>query len=283
MDLRKIRSLVIVALFSDDELMEQLVLKGGNALDIIYGIGTRSSVDIDLSMADDFADVEEARERIFKGLKNRFASEGYIVFDEKFEAVPSILHKDTNPRWGGYQVEFKITDKESFEKYKNDMQRMRITSTVVNPNQQRKFKIDISKYEFCETKRETELDNFTVYVYSLPMIVLEKIRAICQQMEEYELRPRSKPRARDFYDIHTVITHGEVDITTSENIEMLKSIFEAKEVPIEFLSQIKDTRDFHSTNWDAVKQSVSGELEEFDFYFDFVVNQINKLETVGIK
>ncbi len=42
MDLKDIRRLVIVALFSDDELMEKLVLKGGNALDVIYNIGTLS-------------------------------------------------------------------------------------------------------------------------------------------------------------------------------------------------------------------------------------------------
>lgn len=283
MDLRKIRSLVIIGLFSDDELMEQLVLKGGNALDIIYGIGTRSSVDIDLSMSDDFADVEEARKRIFRGLRNRFASEGYIVFDEKFEAVPLVLHEDTNPRWGGYQVEFKITDKESFQEHKDDIEKMRRTSAIISSNQHRKFKIDISKYEFCEAKQEKELDDFTIYVYSLPMVILEKIRAICQQMPEYELRPRSKPRARDFYDIYTVINYSDIDITKPENIEILKSIFEAKEVPINFLFKVKDTRDFHSTDWEAVRQSVSGEIEEFDFYFDFVVEQINKLKAIGIE
>lgn len=40
-ELEKIKKLAIVAVFSDDELMERLVLKGGNALDLIHGISTR--------------------------------------------------------------------------------------------------------------------------------------------------------------------------------------------------------------------------------------------------
>jgi hypothetical protein len=37
--LDKIKRLVIVALVADDELMETLVLKGGNAISIAYGVG----------------------------------------------------------------------------------------------------------------------------------------------------------------------------------------------------------------------------------------------------
>ncbi|NJK57598.1 MAG: hypothetical protein HC939_17135 [Pleurocapsa sp. SU_5_0] len=33
MEIRRIRELVIIAMFADDDLMETLVLKGGNALD----------------------------------------------------------------------------------------------------------------------------------------------------------------------------------------------------------------------------------------------------------
>ena len=114
MDLREIRSLVITALFSDDELFDILVLKGGNALDIIYNIGSRSSVDIDLSMADDFENLDDAKLRIFTTLKNRFDSAGFVVFDEEFEIKPARLRADQSPRWGGYQIKFKIISKTDF-------------------------------------------------------------------------------------------------------------------------------------------------------------------------
>ena len=47
-DLDRIKRLAIVAMFSDDGLMEKLVLKGGNLLDLVYGISTRASLDVDL-------------------------------------------------------------------------------------------------------------------------------------------------------------------------------------------------------------------------------------------
>jgi hypothetical protein len=40
-----------------------------DALDIIHSIGTRASVDIDISMPDDFDDIEDAKQRIFRVLK----------------------------------------------------------------------------------------------------------------------------------------------------------------------------------------------------------------------
>lgn len=282
MNLRAIRHLVIVALFSDDELMDKLVLKGGNALDVIYNVGTRSSVDVDLSIPDDFTDIQDTKKRIFRALESRFAASGYVVFDETFAPRPSVVREGRSPRWGGYQVEFKIIDRATFEKHKDDLNKLRRNAAFVTPDMHRKFKIDISKYEFCEPKQETELDDFTIYVYSLPMMAIEKLRAICQQLPDYELRHYATPRARDFYDIHTIINAGNIDIATSENVELVKHIFEAKEVPLNLLEKIKDTRDFHVADWEAVRQSTSGEIEEFDFYFNFVVREVNKLKTVGV-
>jgi predicted nucleotidyltransferase component of viral defense system len=49
MDLEEVRRLTIIALFSDDELYEQIVLKGGNALNLVYGLSSRTSLDLDFS------------------------------------------------------------------------------------------------------------------------------------------------------------------------------------------------------------------------------------------
>jgi hypothetical protein len=280
MDLEDIRRIVIIALFSDDQLTEKLVLKGGNALDIVYGIGTRSSVDVDLSMPDDFLDLEDAKTRIFKALRDRFDSAGYVVFDEKFQPKPSVPRKDQRPRWGGYQVGFKIADRETHRKHHADIQALRRNASLVGPEQKRTFKIDISKYEFCEPKTEVEVDHYTVYVYTLPMMAIEKLRAICQQMPEYE--PHPTPRARDFYDIHSITIAAGFDISSPENVELIKNIFEAKLVPLSLLRKIETTRDYHSVDWPAVQQSVSGHLESFDFYFDYVVALVNTLQASGI-
>lgn len=65
-----IRRLVIISLFADDDLMNVFVLKGGNAIDIIYGLGDRASIDIDVSMANDFETdyLEEIRNKLEKSL-----------------------------------------------------------------------------------------------------------------------------------------------------------------------------------------------------------------------
>lgn len=282
MDLRDIRRLVIIALFSDDELMEKFVLKGGNALDIVYTIGTRSSVDVDLSMSDDFEDVDDAQERIFRALRDRFDSAGFVVFDEKFQLRPSVMREGQSPRWGGYQVDFKIADRATHEKHGSDIEALRRNASLVGPEQKRTFKIDISKYEFVEPKEETEIDNYTVYVYTLPMMAAEKLRAICQQMSEYEMRRNAKPRARDFYDIHSIVTAGEIDLTNADNVELVRNIFAAKSVPLSLIGNIKNTRDYHIVDWPAVEQSVAGEINDFDFYFEFVVEVVEKLQAVGV-
>ena len=89
MDLSQIRRLIVTALFSDDELLDRLVLKGGNALELLYGIGNRASVDLDFSMSEDFVDVEDAEARIFRALRDRFEGAGFVLFDRSFERRPS--------------------------------------------------------------------------------------------------------------------------------------------------------------------------------------------------
>lgn len=72
MDLAEIRKLVIIAMFSDDVLFKRLVLKGGNAISLVYGYGARGSLDVDFSIDGDFDDLEEATKRINAALTDRF-------------------------------------------------------------------------------------------------------------------------------------------------------------------------------------------------------------------
>ena len=114
-------------------------------------------------------------------------------------------------------------------------------------------------------------------------MALEKLRAICQQMPEYEQRSYSTPRARDFLDIYTIVTAGQTRIVSIENAELLKNIFAAKDVPISLLNKVKDFREFHRPDWDAVRQTTSEDLDEFDFYFDFVLALSENLQSLGIE
>jgi len=48
------------------------------------------------------------------------------------------------------------------------------------------------------------------------------IRAIRQQMEAYPHKARRDARARDFYDIYTVIKACEIDLGSAENLELVR-------------------------------------------------------------
>ena len=72
------------------------------------------------------------------------------------------------------------------------------------------------------------------------MIALEKLRAICQQMPEYILQRRPSARARDFYDIHLVVSLTGMNLSSQENLELVRHIFAAKDVPLRLLGKIKD-------------------------------------------
>jgi hypothetical protein len=49
------------------------------------------------------------------------------------------------------------------------------------------------------------------------------------------------------------------------------------------ISKIPEYREFHKQDWPAVEVTVSGNVGEFDFYFDFVVNQTSLLESLWEK
>ena len=282
MDLDAIRRLVIVAMFSDDVLFEKLVLKGGNAISLVYQYGARGSLDVDFSIAGELEDTEEATRRILAALTDRFAAAGFTVFDYSFGPRPA-TNPDPNPRWGGYRIQFKLIERKKYEELRGEREAIRRSATVTGPLQQRVFTIDISKWEFCEGKVEAELDRFTIYVYSPAMLAIEKIRALCQQMDEYPLRTQKTARARDFYDIHVIVEESKIDLTSADNHEIVNAIFATKDVPVELVRLIANYREFHRLDWPSVEATVAGSLKPFDFYFDYVVSLGQKLESLGEK
>ena len=284
MDFATIRRTTIIALFADDELAGMLALKGGNALSLVHGITSRTSVDLDFSIAQDFPDFPRAKERIFRLLKDRFDSAGYVVFDEKLTPKPRIDGEDTKPWWGGYELNFKLIRKERYEELlRSRPDKLRIEAMETGPGQKRVFKVDLSKCEYIAGKEKCELDDYAIYVYSPEMIVIEKLRAICQQMPEYAAPHTTTARARDFFDIYETIIKRSIDLTTPANLELLRLIFDAKRAPLALLARVGETREFHRPDWAAVETTVAGEqIEGFDFYFDFVLAQIERLKALGV-
>jgi len=265
-------------MFSDDVLFEKLVLKGGNAISLVYRYGARGSLDVDFSIEGDFEDVENAEKRIMAALVDRFSASGFVLFDYIFGQRPQTKGVK-NPKWGGYRVQFKIIEQQKHEEFRGDPEAIRRNAAAVGPLQQRVFTIDISKWEFCEGKAETELDEFAIYVYSPAMLAVEKVRALCQQMAEYPIRGPKTARARDFYDIYVILDESKIDLTTADNGELVEAIFAAKNVPLELMGLIESYREFHRLDWPSVEATVTGKLKPFDFYFDYVLGIVQKLES----
>ncbi len=269
---------------SDDVLMDTLVLKGGNALNIIYALEDRSSIDIDFSIESDFEklNISDVNSRIKAVLENTFVEEQLYPFDINFYERPSKLAEKYRSFWGGYVIEFKIISIELFNKWKDDLPNLRRNSIVVGPGQVRIYKIEISKYEVCSHKVRKDLDGYTLYVYSPEMICIEKIRAICQQLPEYRKIVKTatpKGRTRDFFDIYNLIEKFNINLESSENIALLKDIFKIKKVPLSFVKNIRKNKNYYEQDFHSVKDTVldRDSLKSFDFYFNYVINKIENI------
>jgi predicted nucleotidyltransferase component of viral defense system len=288
--LEKIKKLALLAFFSDDELMERLVFKGGNALDMGYGISVRSSIDIDLSMRDEFVagDLESVKKKVIKTLSETFDSEGYIVFDIKFAEEPEVISPELRDFWGGYEIEFKVIEKSRYAQLESTKGSLRRNALVVGPDQRRKFTVQISKFEYCEKKQEKNLEGYKIYLYSPEMMVFEKLRAICQQMPEYRELVKSghsTARSRDFVDIYCLVERFEIRVDAKENLEILRYVFNAKKVPLELIGKISLFREFHKEDFSAVKDTAKAgkELKDYDFYFDYVLGLCEALKPLWEK
>ncbi len=282
--LERIKLLTIIALVSDDALMDRIVLKGGNALRLVHGMHARQSLDLDFSIDGDLGPIEETRNTMARLLSEAFRGDGLVVFDVKLsEAPPNLTQDAIGGFWGGYTLEFKVLPVADFERLSSDPQRRRAQSLELGPGQRRAFTVDFSKHEHCAGKVAHTLDGYRVYVYSGLMIACEKIRAICQQMPEYRLKVMSttqRPRARDFFDIHRLVDAGHADLSSERAWLTLSAMFAAKRVPLRLLGEISARREFHRENFSAVRDTVdrSIKLEPFDFYVDFLVDRLRPLQ-----
>ena len=280
-ELQTIKRLALRAMFSDDELMGQLVLKGGNALDLVYDISPRASLDLDFSMPEAFAPEDHSRigQKIENSLCRVFSEEDFVVFDVTFSERPRETTADMQSFWGGYRIEFKVIDRKQYEEYASEERALRTRAKDLGPGHRKSFKIDISKFEYCQKKRAQEIDGCTVYLYPPEIIIFEKLRAICQQMPHYATvvnTPSQSARARDFFDLTTLCEHFRLDLTSRENIEALKAVFAAKRVPLHMIGMIPACREQHRPDFPSLLNTIKPgkRLQDFDYYFDFVVENL---------
>lgn len=108
-------------------------------------------------------------------LNRTFREENLKVFDVRFIEKPK---SGSIPEWRGYLLEFKVIDKEKFNEFQGDVDSIRRNAIKLN-NQSPKYEVEISAYEYLEGATTKELDGVILRVYTLEMILFEKIRALC--------------------------------------------------------------------------------------------------------
>lgn len=281
----QIKRSVVKAILSDDTLFENLVLKGGNAIDLIHQIAARASVDIDFSMPGDFpGGADELRRRVDSVLTRTFSMDGYRVFDLKMLEKPEHLSEGMAAFWGGYSVEFKLISEPLYKQHGPDIDVMR--KYALNLGQGKKFLIDINRHEYVDHKQSMEFEGYIIYVYSPEMIVCEKLRAICQQMPEYgPVIRRGRPgsaRARDFVDIYYLVTMLNLNVTSDEYRTVIAEMFARKRVPLSLLGRVRHYREFHRADFAAVQATMSPNfvLKDFDTYFEFTLDLVAQLHSL---
>lgn len=259
----------IVAIFSSPLLQQHLILKGGTALRLNAAIDTRMSLDIDFSTALSIGDPEAFFGEMENSLQNHFHQLGFDVIDTRFSKRPRRSKADREGVWGGWVFTFKLSA--GSDQDRTLAKRIR-RAIIPEGSSSSKIEIQLSEYEYCEIIEQIEIQGVAVTVYTLELILLEKLRAICQQHPNYPFS-LNKNRARDFFDIHSIL-----EIFRNEPAFILElashidPVFMAKQVPMTILTNGEifdpDFLDGQGHGFLSVRDTVKGKTESFSFYVE---------------
>lgn len=258
----------LVAIFSRDLLAEHMYLKGGQALRVKENIRSRFSADMDFSSDGAISASDVFFEVLKQALTDEFRQSGYSLFDFKATRRPRVRSTNMPDFWSGWAVEFKLIEEAKKDLPIEHRRREALTPSGANSPT---ISIDISEHEYCGSVEKVKVRRTPVHVYSTVLLLLEKLRAICQQHPEYPYK-RADQRSRDYYDIERlwgkVLKSGEAEAFLNEAAKHLINVFKAKDVKIGLLDRIFEPEfvELQRSGWGAVELTVDGDLKSFDYY-----------------
>ncbi|MEK6776603.1 MAG: nucleotidyl transferase AbiEii/AbiGii toxin family protein [bacterium] len=182
----------IIAIYQDRTAAAYLRLKGGSAMRLFDDLKSRLSTDADFSISKGIENKKDFFSGIKSSIARRFQKVGFNIIDFKCERRPRSRRADLPVWWGGWQCEFKLV---AFEHRGKSIETMRRNAMVPEGAGSPKILLEISEYEYCGKKRVKTIQRVRIAGYSRELLVLEKMRAICQQHSDYKYR-LSKNRAR---------------------------------------------------------------------------------------
>ena len=276
---------ILVAIYSHDVLSEKMYLKGGQALRFVHGLKSRLSRDSDFSFPDKIK-----KENIFFGylesaIKKEFLKNKLYVIDFKPTRKPKIKHTSSPDFWTGWAIEFKLITKEQLNLSKT---RQFASAIVPEGFLTNKIPIDISEMEYCGSFETIKIKSIGIKVYSKPLLVLEKLRAICQSHPDYKYRNTHSNRARDFYDIEQIYTQvlneGKINDFFKELSKHIVKVFEAKDVPLSLINSCLNNDEFlksQEIGWQEVQSTVRGLNQKFSYYIQTIKSIVEKINLLN--
>jgi predicted nucleotidyltransferase component of viral defense system len=265
----------IEAIYSNRLLAKQLVLKGGSAMRLLDNQRSRLSIDADFSIEKSITNESAFFARIERTLCAAFKKKGLDLIDFKSSARPNKRKKSHPEWWKGWKCEFKLVSHEHSGKTIDTRRRQALIPKDSNSS---KMVLDISEHEYCGKRRTKRIHGTVVSGYSRELIVVEKIRSLCQQHPDYPYKAMTKNRSRDLYDIYQQCQKfSKTSITKCK--KHLRPSFEAKDVSLELLKALwnDDFCDELERGFEDVKATVEGKLESFEVYLEnlrFLIKEI---------
>ncbi len=267
MKIEEVITQTIIAIYSTPSPSKTLFLKGGSAMRLFDNLTSRLSIDADFSVHTDI----DNEIKFFQDLKSsvgaRFRRDKFDIIDFEWSRKPGKKRAGFPDWWGGWLCKFKLV---SFQHRGKSIEAKRRNALIPDGANSSKATVEISKHEYCGKRRTKTIQGVKIFGYSRELLVLEKIRAICQQHPDYAYRS-SKNRARDFYDIYELTANTNDDFI-SRCRSQIEKVFQAKEVPLEILASLwkVDFIDEQRRGFDAVKDTVIGKIHDFDVYVEYL-------------
>jgi predicted nucleotidyltransferase component of viral defense system len=256
----------ILAVFHDPVLARRMFLKGGSAMRMLDEERARLSLDADFSIQGSIRVQKSFFARVEKSLSHQFKPR-YCVFDFLVTQRPKQRKPDQPKWWKGWLCRFKLIETAHADL---PLEAKRRRALIPEGSNSSVIEIEISEHEYCGAERTKLIRGVLVHGYTRELLVVEKLRAICQQHPEYRFRS-NKNRARDFYDIYKLCSGRDPSFFISCR-QHLPAVFAAKDVPVSLLKALWD-EDFLSvqrSGFTQVKDSTKGAVRDFDVYVEYL-------------
>ena len=273
---------ILTAIYSHDILSEKMYLKGGQALRFVHGLKSRLSRDSDFSFPEKIKEENVFFDYLESAIKKEFIKSKLHVIDFKPTRKPKIKKRGAPDFWNGWAIEFKLITKAQLKLSKTRQSAVAIIPEGFLTN---KIPIDISEMEYCGSFETIKVKSVKIKVYSKPLLVLEKLRAICQSHPDYPYRNTLSNRARDFYDIEQIYTkilnEGKVTDFFKELSKHIVKVFEAKKVSLSFIEYCLKDDEFlklQEIGWEEVKSTVKELNQDFSYYVQTIKDIVKKIE-----